>query len=222
MLQVEDEEFDDSHLCPLHPVVRDDMDSDLSDADSTQDEENDTEVEEAGDSDEDDDEDSLESLEDTEEVSLCVDARRYVHVFQKRLLSKSYIEFPQENLDDNGADDSFTIDLHSARDTSGTEDIGMSYMEEDENDDEDGENELELEYDFEDDIGDELDYFVNMPWGTRKSTVFLIHAVFVKGKHCLIHYVILMLHISQFYGKTHSSGNEFLQCPAPVFVLCIL
>lgn len=28
---------------------------------------------------------------------------------------------------------------------------------------------LQLDYDFEDDINEELDYFIDMPWGARKN-----------------------------------------------------
>lgn len=60
------------------------------------------------------------------------------------------------------------MDLHTTDDTSGVEEIDTSYMEGDEDSDMDNEDVLELEYDFEDDIGEELDYFVDMPWGWRK------------------------------------------------------
>lgn len=41
--------------------------------------------------------------------------------------------------------------------------------EEEENDsDLEGEDVLQLDYDFEDDINEEMDYFIDMPWGVRK------------------------------------------------------
>ncbi len=43
-------------------------------------------------------------------------------------------------------------------------------MEEEEDDDSDldGDDVLQLDYDFEDDINEEMDYFIDMPWGIRK------------------------------------------------------
>ena len=45
-------------------------------------------------------------------------------------------------------------------------------MDEDEEDSEfEGDDVLQLDYDFEDDINEELDYFIDMPWGLRTLTI---------------------------------------------------
>ena len=81
------------------------------------------------------------------------------------------------------------MDLHTTGDVSGDGEMDMSYMEEDEDSD-DGEDELELEYDFEDDIGEELDYFVDMPWssyiGTLNVYTYVLYTVYVISICCTL------------------------------------
>ncbi|XP_064399727.1 E3 ubiquitin-protein ligase HUWE1-like isoform X3 [Halichondria panicea] len=69
--------------------------------------------------------------------------------------------------DNTGADDSF-----NPSQSQGEGDI--SYMEEEEEEDDsdlEGEDVLQLDYDFEDDINEEMDYFIDMPWGVQDGEI---------------------------------------------------
>ncbi len=77
---------------------------------------------------------------------------------------------PQNN---TGTGDSLALDQSHG------EMADESFMDDDDDDEDDEEEEeeleggqdvLQLDYDFEDDINEELDYFIDMPWGVRKWT----------------------------------------------------
>ncbi len=60
----------------------------------------------------------------------------------------------------------------------------ISFMDDDDDEEEeeeeeelDGQDVLQLDYDFEDDVNDELDYFIEMPWGVRKLTKSVLQCV---------------------------------------------